>query len=346
MSSVLGIFFMSPPYADRFVKKSDDYLQYSVEHLIIILVWNDLSTRHLLALRAVAEEGTFGRAATRLGFTQSAVSQQVAALEQMVGQALFDRPSGPRRPELTAAGELMLEHAEALIEAIETAEHDLDRFGRGVSGKLAVGTFQSISARVLPSIFRRLHQEAPDVEVTVVEEDADQDVRVGQLKTGEIDLAFIVGEPDPTCDARYLGADPHVAMVPADHPPGPVELASLSGKPAIGQPPGDTCGLAVDRGLERLGVTPNYAFRSHDNSAIQGMVSAGVGIAVVPLLTIDVSDPAISVRTTVPEIEPRELYLVWIRDRSLSPVAQRFVDIAADVCTTLLAAAPDSDVAA
>ncbi len=309
-------------------------------------MWNELSTRHLLALRAVAEEGTFGKAATRLGFTQSAVSQQVAALEQMVGQPLFDRPSGPRRPELTAAGEMMLQHANALIEAVELAEHDLDRFGRGVSGKLAVGTFQSISARVLPLIFRRLHQEAPDVEVTVVEEDADQDIRIGSLRRGDIDLAFIVGDPHPDCESRYLGADPHVAMVPADHPPGPVELTSLSGKPAVGQPPGDTCGLGVDRGLERLGVTPNYAFRSHDNGAIQGMVSAGVGIAVVPLLTIDVSDPTISVRSTVPEIEPRELNLVWLRDRSLSPVARRFVDIAIDVCDQLLAAAPDAETAA
>lgn len=309
-------------------------------------MWNELSTRHLLALRAVAEEGTFGKAATRLGFTQSAVSQQVAALEQMVGQPLFDRPSGPRRPELTAAGELMLQHANALIEAVELAEHDLDRFGRGVSGKLAVGTFQSISARVLPLIFRRLHQDAPDIEVTVVEEDADQDIRLGSLQRGDIDLAFIVGEPDPACEARYLGADPHVAMVPADHPPGPVELTSLSGKPAVGQPPGDTCGLGVDRGLERLGVTPNYAFRSHDNGAIQGMVSAGVGIAVVPLLTIDVSDPTISVRSTVPEIEPRELNLVWLRDRSLSPVARRFIDIAVDVCDQLLAAAPGTEAAA
>ncbi len=309
-------------------------------------MWNELSTRHLLALRAVAEEGTFGKAATRLGFTQSAVSQQVAALEQMVGQPLFDRPSGPRRPELTAAGEMMLQHANTLIEAVELAEHDLDRFGRGVSGKLAVGTFQSISARVLPLIFRRLHQEAPDVEVTVVEEDADQDIRIGSLRRGDIDLAFIVGDPHPDCESRYLGADPHVAMVPADHPPGPVELTSLSGKPAVGQPPGDTCGLGVDRGLERLGVTPNYAFRSHDNGAIQGMVSAGVGIAVVPLLTIDVSDPTISVRSTVPEIEPRELNLVWLRDRSLSPVARRFVDIAIDVCDQLLAAAPDAETAA
>ncbi len=309
-------------------------------------MWNDLSVRHLLALRAVAEEGTFGKAATRLGFTQSAVSQQVAALEQMVGQPLFDRPSGPRRPVLTAAGELMLEHATALIERIELAEHDLDRFGRGVSGKLAVGTFQSISARVLPLIFRRLNQEAPDIEVTVVEEDADQDFRIGSLRRGDIDLAFIVGQPDPDTESVYLGADPHVALVPADHPPGPVDLTTLSGKPAVGQPPGDTCGLAVDRGLERLGVTPNYAFRSHDNGAIQGMVSAGVGIAVVPLLTVDTSDPTVSVRSTVPEIEPRELNLVWVGERSLSPVARRFVDIATDVCAQLLAAAPEIDSAA
>lgn len=108
----------------------------------------------------------------------------------------------------------------------------------------------------------------------------------------------------------------------------------------VGQPPEETCGLEVDRGFERLGITPNYAVRSHDNGAVQGMVSAGVGIAVVPLLTVDASDPTVSLRSTVPEIEPRHLSLAWVRGRTLSPIAERFVDIAGDVCDALLAAAP------
>ena len=303
-------------------------------------MWNDIGARHLLALRAVAEEGTFGKAATRLGFTQSAVSQQVAALEQLVGQSLFDRPSGPRQPRLTVAGELMLEHAVKVIEQLELAELDIDRFARGVSGKLAIGTFQSMSARVLPSTLRELYQQAPGVEVQLVDEDPEQDFRMGSVARGDVDLAFVVGDVDPSFDSRSLGSDPHVAIVPVDHPSGPIDLYELSGRPMIGQPVDDTCGLHVDRGLERLGVTPHYVFRTHDNGAVQGMVSAGVGIAIVPLLTVDTSDPTISMRATTPEIEPRRLSIAWSRERSLTPIAQRFIDITADVFANQLTASP------
>ncbi|MCP3991830.1 MAG: LysR family transcriptional regulator [Actinomycetia bacterium] len=300
-------------------------------------MWSDLSTRHLLALRAVAEEGTFGRAASRLGFTQSAVSQQVAALEQLVGQPLFDRPAGPRPPRLTPAGTLLLSHANGFIEGLETAERDLDRFARGVSGNLAIGTFQSISARVLPETLRQLHEEAPGVEVTLIDQEYEQDFRFGALASGEIDLAFAAGEVDPAFGCQYLGADPHIAVVQPGFPAGPVDLLTLSGQPMIGQPEDDPCGLGIDRGLERLGVTPNYVFRSHDNGAVQGMVGARVGIAIVSLLAVDTSDPTISVRTTEPELEPRQLSIIWDGERTLAPVAQRFIDIVAEVCTKQLA---------
>ncbi|MEM9131947.1 MAG: LysR family transcriptional regulator [Actinomycetota bacterium] len=299
-------------------------------------MWNDLSVRHLLALRAVAEEGTFGRAAARLGFTQSAVSQQVAALEQLSGQPLFDRPAGPRPPTLTPAGKLLLDHARLLLDQVNQAEYDLDRYARGVSGRLAIGTFQSVSSRVLPSTLRLLRQEAPDVEVSVVEEDTVFDDRLAALADGELDLLFLVGDVDPAFESRYLGADPHVAVVAPDFTDGPVDLQSISGQPMVGQPVDDPCGIAVDRGLERIGITPNYVFRSYDNGAIQGMVGAGVGVAVVPLLTVDTSDPAVSVRTTRPELPPRELYLAWSGARTLSPIAERFIDIAAEVCATQL----------
>ncbi len=302
-------------------------------------MWNELSARHLLALRAVAEEGTFGKAATRLGFTQSAVSQQVAALEQIVGQPMFDRPSGPRRPELTDAGAVMLGHAERILDDIRAAEQDLDRFARGVVGKLSIGAFQSISSRVLPSVLRQLYQDAPDVEINVLVEEPDQYAR---LNEGRVDLLCVSGEIPDYCDYRYLGADPHVALVPVGYPEGPLMLEELSGRPMVGQPKGDTCGIEVDQGLERLGVTPNYAFRSHDNSAVQGMIAAGVGVAVVPLLTVDVNDPATEVRLTIPEIPPRQLAIVWLKGRTLSPIAQRFIDITVEVCERTFAAAPEA----
>ncbi len=305
------------------------------------LMWTDVSARHLLALRAVTEEGTFGKAAQRLGFTQSAVSQQIAALEQIVGQTIFDRPAGPFPPRLTPAGALLLEHTSELIDQLERAERAMARFAEGISGHLRVGTFQSISARVLPSALGRLHVEAPGVEVTLREDDIDWDFHHAALRRGDLDLAFVVGEVDPCFSSRLLGDDPHVAIVSAGTPDGPLDLNELSRLPMIGQPAGDTCGLIVEHSLERLGVTPRYVFRSHDNGAVQGMVGAGVGVAVVPLLTVDTSDPSISVRATEPPIEPRRFSIVWDSGRTLPPVAHRFVELVAEVCAERLAQVPD-----
>lgn len=305
--------------------------------LMIVLMWSELSTKHLLALRAVAEEGTFGRAAERLGFTQSAVSQQVATLESMVGHSLFDRRSGPSRPRLTSAGILLLEHATKLLDQVDEAERALDRFARGISGRLIVSTFQSISTRVMPVALRRLYEEAPGVEVSLVEEDVEQDFGRSALLRGDLDLAFAIGPVHHDFESLYLGADPHVAVVEAGYPEGPVKLETLSGAPAVGQPADDTCGAIIDRQLERLGITPNYVFRSHDNGAVQGMVGAGMGVAVMPLLSVNTNDARTSIRTTDPVLEPRQLSIVWSRARTPSPLAERFAYIVASVCTELLA---------
>lgn len=301
-------------------------------------MWHDLTIRHLLALRAVHEEGTFGRAAERLGFTQSAVSQQISSLEQIVGSSLFDRKPGPNPPTLTPAGELLLKRSEGLLGKVEEAEHDLGRLQRGLTGRLRVGTFQSVSARLLPMALRTIKDEAPDVEIVLVDDDFGAECRRDALERGEIDLAFIAGDPGADLRSHYLGADPHVAVVPNDEPPGPLDLMALKGRSFVGQPEGDSCSAVLQRNLEQLGVSPRYAFRSQDNGAVQGMVAAGVGIAVVPLLTVDSSDPRVSVRGTVPELEPRHMSIVWDPRRDLTPIAERFIDVVANICWAELTA--------
>src|SRR5215218_6670220 len=92
--------------------------------------------RHLVALQAVAREGSFGRAARSLGYTQSAVSQQIAALERIVGERLLERPGGPRRVSLTEAGELLLRHAEAIVARLSAAQADLAALAEGAAGPL------------------------------------------------------------------------------------------------------------------------------------------------------------------------------------------------------------------
>src|SRR6266508_2453646 len=117
--------------------------------------WLGLELRHLIALKAIAEEGTFGRAAASLGYTQSAVSQQIATLERIVGQRLIDRPGGPRPVSLTEAGEVLLRHADAIAARLQAAQADLAALDAGEAGPLHIGTYQSVGARLLPKLLRQ-----------------------------------------------------------------------------------------------------------------------------------------------------------------------------------------------
>src|SRR5918911_5155387 len=129
----------------------------------------DIELRHLAALQAIAEEGSFGRAATRLGYTQSAVSQQIATLERAVGERLLERPGGPRPVSLTEAGRILLRHAQAIVARLDAARADLEALAAGEAGTLRVGAYQSIGQRILPAIIRRFSAEWPNVDLRVTE---------------------------------------------------------------------------------------------------------------------------------------------------------------------------------
>lgn len=303
-------------------------------------MWADLSVRHLLALRAVADEGTFGRAGERLGFTQSAVSQQISTLEQLVGHRLFDRPAGPRRPVLTPTGELLLEHARRVLDHLDRAEHEIEQFARGATGRLRIGTFQSVSARLVPAILQRLHQVAPGADVTLVEDDPEGDFRRGALQRGELDIGFVNGDPDDGFDGRFVLADPYVAIVPADEPPGPIRLDDLDGRAMVAMPVDDSCGRPIERAIEDLGVRPHVVFRTHDNGAIQAMVREGIGITIQPQLTIDTADPRIAVRPIEPDLPSRRISVIWPEHRALSPIARVAVDVAVEVGARLGSSMP------
>src|SRR5205809_1528670 len=131
--------------------------------------WLGVELRHFLALEAVAREGSFGKAATSLGYTQSAVSQQIAMLERIVGQRLLERPGGPKPVSLTEAGRLLLTHAEAIAARLAAAQADLNALGDGEAGRLRVGVFQSVGQRILPDVMRRYREAWPKVEVMLTE---------------------------------------------------------------------------------------------------------------------------------------------------------------------------------
>lgn len=294
----------------------------------------DVEIRQLRALQAVAEEGSFGRAAERLGFTQSAISQQIAGLERVVGDKIFDRQGGPKRAQLTPTGELLLDHARAVLAQIQEAEDGLRSLRAGEVGRLVVGTFQSVSVNVLPEVVGRLRSERPGLAVRAVESD-DIDEVVRHLLDDELDLSFLVGVPDhPDIESWPVLIDPFVLVSPACCPSPSADPAMLDRQPMIGQP-ACQCQASIDAELRVHGVEPDYVFRSNDNSAVQAMVRAGMGSAVMPRLAVDLHDPGVIVTDFDPPLAPRVVVLAKRRSRTLVPAADRFIELSRTVCDGL-----------
>jgi DNA-binding transcriptional LysR family regulator len=300
--------------------------------------WLGLDLRHLVALKTIADEGSFGRAAERLGYTQSAISQQIAALERIVGLRLIERPGGPRPISLTEAGQILLRHAEAIQARLLAAKADMSALEAGDAGRLRVGTFQSVGAKIIPTLLRRFGESHPGVDV-VLRESQDENELLEMIERGELDMTFwtlpVLGGPHETVE---LLRDPYVLVVPAGSAltqlKRPPTLKEIVLHPLIGF---NQCNAMahVDLQLSAAGRTPNYVFRSDNNGTVQGLVGAGVGISVSPRLTVDADDPSIDVIDLHGRIEPRVIGLVWHRDRHRSPAAEAFVESAVAVCGEL-----------
>jgi DNA-binding transcriptional LysR family regulator len=305
--------------------------------------WLGVELRHLAALEAVAREGTFGRAAESLGYTQSAISQQIQTLERLVGERLLERPGGPRAVSLTEAGALLLRHAESIIARLHAAQADMTALSQGQSGGLRVGTFQSVGAKVVPEVMRRFIGTWPLVELELRESTSDDDL-LRFVESGELDLAFAML---PTLEGPFeveeLLRDRYVLVVPAEHELGSRTRASigdLGDLTLIGNRICRSTSLAEGELVQR-GVRLDVTFRSDDNGTVQGLVGAGFGAALVPLLAVDPNDARITVLELEPEIPHRRIALAWHRDRHRSPAARAFAELAAEVCAEVEASLGD-----
>jgi len=300
--------------------------------------WLGLDLRHLVALKTIADEGSFGKAAERLGYTQSAISQQIATLERIVGLRLIERPGGPRPISLTEAGRILLRHAEAIQARLLAAKADMSALEAGDAGRLRVGTFQSVGTRVLPTLLRRFSDTHSGVEI-VLRESVDEAELLELVERGELDLTFwtLPVAPGPY-DSVELLRDPYVLVVPAGSPLAALKrtptLKEISLQPLIGF---NRCSAMdqVESQLAASGRAPNIVFRSDNNGTVQGLVGAGVGISVSPLLTVDEDDPSVALVDLQGRIPPRVIGLVWHHDRHLSPAAEEFVQTASAVCREL-----------
>jgi molybdate transport repressor ModE-like protein len=293
--------------------------------------WLGVEIRHLAALEAVARTGSFGRAARELGYTQSAVSQQIAQLERIVGQRLFDRPGGPRAVELTEAGQLLLGHADAIVARLDAARADMAALAEGAAGTLRVGIYQSVGARLLPTLVRRFRSQWPLVGVRVREENDAADL-LRLLEHGELDLTFAdLPLPEGPFEWAELLQDPYVLVVSSHS-----ELASLDAAPSLREVAklpliGRRSTNEPERFLAGRAPDVNVIFRTDDNGTLAALVAEGLGAAIEPRLVVDPRDRRLTMLPFGSRIPPRTIVLAWHRDRYRSQAAQAFVELAAEV---------------
>jgi DNA-binding transcriptional LysR family regulator len=273
---------------------------------------------------------------------QSAISEQIAALERLVGQQLVVRSRGAAPVELTDAGLVLLGHGKAIVARLKAAEADLDALANGSAGSLRLGIYQSVGARIIPRLLPRYAREWPDVKV--LPREAPTDAGLFELvEAGELELSFAdFPLHEGPFESLELMDDPYVLVAPADSPLAatsePVGLSQIAELPLIGH---WTCRVLprVEAELRSRGVEPNFVFRSDIIVTVQALVGAGVGCAIVPRLAIDEADArtaVVELAADVP-VQPRVIGLFWHRDRYRSPAALGFVEAAREVCAQYVA---------
>jgi DNA-binding transcriptional LysR family regulator len=297
-----------------------------------------IEIRHLMALRAVDETRSFSRAAERLGYAQSAVSQQIASLERAVGLRLVERPGGPRPVSLTEAGTILARHGDRILGRLGAARADLEALAGGTVGTVRVGTFQSAGARVLPAVLARFREAWPQVKVEVAERQSDDEL-FDLVAAGQLDLTFgleRLDAPRPAFDRIELLHDPYVVLAPpwsrlADRDS--IDLAELDGEDVIANQLGSCCEPAIERMWRESGATPNVVFRTDDNLTLQRVVGAGLGHALVSELTVERGvDAGSAVVIPLRVGQSRCIAIYWQRDRYRSPAARAFAETAGEVC--------------
>jgi DNA-binding transcriptional LysR family regulator len=304
-----------------------------------------IEIRHLAALKAVAQEGSFRGGAARLGYTQSAVSQQLATLETIVGQKLVNRPQGARPLTLTKAGELLLAHAAAIEARLAAARVDLAAAARSGSA-LRVGTYQSVAIHVLPTVLRRFAHAAPDVKVGLTDSPGDFEL-LTRLEHGQLDLAFAeLPLPPGPFDAERLLADEYVVVVQGRSPLAtarkPLALSEVTRLPLVVFKHSRSIEQAITylRAAQRL--EPKLAFRSDDNTLLQAAVAAGLGAALIPRLAAAEANPELAVLEIAEPLPPRAIAIAWHSERVLPPAATAFIELTRATCAEIEGSDPSS----
>lgn len=248
-----------------------------------------LNPLHLKTLTVVIETGSFANAGRHLGYTASAVSQQIVALERAAGASLFEREAHSVRP--TAGAHFLAERGRDVLTSLETLELDVRAMAKGRTGRVRLGSFPTASARLLPGSLAALALARPEAEVLLDEGEPDE--LIPALLDGQLDVALVYRYdlvprplPDTLVEIRLVDED-LMLLLPAGHPRRsrrPIALADLADESWVASREGSD-GAACLLGLcAAAGFQPRIDLRSNDYGVVQGLVGSGLGIALVPAL--------------------------------------------------------------
>lgn len=295
-----------------------------------------LDVRRMRVLREVAARRSFSAAADALSFTQSAVSQHVAALEREAGAKLVER--GPRGVRLTDAGRALVSHADAILARLGEAEQELAAIAGLRGGRLRFGTFPSAGATLVPEAVATFRHRHPEVELTMVEGEPEE--TVPRLKAGELDMALVFDyeavpdPPDDELERTHLIDDTVDIVLPRGHRLArrrSVRLEDLTDEPWISGCGPSSCSMMLQRACTDAGFEARIAFESDDYQVQQALVAAGVGVTMLPRLCLTTVHPAVEVRSLGRAAPVRRVWAARLASSYRSPASDAMVQILADV---------------
>jgi molybdate transport repressor ModE-like protein len=300
-----------------------------------------IDARRLRVLLCVARTGSLAGAANELGYTASAVSQQIRALERELGTVVLERRG--RGVILTEPGRALVRHAERVVEDLLAAEAEVEAIAGLRSGVLRLGWFSTAGAMLIPRAIARLRERCPLIELTLEEADPDRCAQL--LRSGELDLAVVYEfglDPPLPGDLRLtplLEDRLHIALPPGHRlaPRKRIRMAELAGDTWIqGVKRGATV-ATLPAACREAGFEPRIAFQTDDPMAWQGLVAAGVGVAVIPQLILATARPDIVVCELEAPSLARKVSAALPPGRYTSPAAQAMADALSVAAAQLLA---------
>jgi molybdate transport repressor ModE-like protein len=291
-----------------------------------------LDVKRLRILREVAERGSFSAAADSLHLTQSAVSQQVAALEKETGTKLLDRNHGNVR--LTDPGAALVNHADAVIARLDEAERELKDIAELRGGRLRVVSFPTAGATLVARAVPAFSQKYPEIELEVGE--AEPEESIPRLKAGDYDLALaydfdsVPFPEDRDLEREFLLEERLQVALPLDHPLAgrkSVRMEQLGEEAwACGVRP-SSCRKNVIEWGRLSGFEPRISFASDDYQVIQSLVAAGMGVALLPELLLTGRQAGIKVLDVTPQSPLRRIWAITLASDLRSPSSEAMLKI-------------------